>query len=185
VDYRTKQSLVQLSRQRRDAVSDAKGQEYTQTGAEYTDGGDVLTNFKRNAERFGQNPFTVLGVYMGKHFDSIENFIKQLNNAESYEDAVQLAFSGEGIISRLDDAANYLDLLEALLYEYELHPFSFGGDDGEATTESPALAVVEDESLDMPSDDLAAEVEAEAKAELVDFVGPASPFKGTREVGNG
>jgi hypothetical protein len=172
VDYEVKRQLLSLARDRRDGLSDQKGAEYTKTGQQYQEGGDILANFKRNAERFKVNPITVLGVYMGKHFDSIENFISEIVQCESYEDAVTKVMEGEGIISRIDDAANYLDLLEALLFEYNLHPFSFALD-GEAVEDEP------EESLDVPDDEDVPE--ASSPVDLDDLI----PFRGSHETGIG
>lgn len=189
MEYEVKRKLVELSRARRDEISDAKGAEYTKTGKEYKEGGDILANFKTNADRFGQSPFTVLGVYLGKHFDSVENFIKDLSHVKNYEEALEVAFSGEGIISRLDDIANYVDLLESLLFEYQLHPFSVAVTPEEEPREfdEPDYTVEPVEQVEPETEDeqLALEVEEAATAELAKFVGPGSPFKGSREVGNG
>lgn len=85
--------------------------------AEYTnESEDVLRNFKAIAERLGVHPLLVLAVYMNKHLDSVNTFIKRVHASPSAEfpDLVQ---AGEGIISRLDDARNYLDLAECLVIE--------------------------------------------------------------------
>jgi len=189
MEYDLKRQIIAAARERADMISDEKGREYTQTGDEYQKSGDILANFKRNAERFGVSPITVLGVYMGKHFDSIENFIQEIVTKTSYEDAVELVFSGEGIISRIDDARNYLDLMECLLFEYQLHPFSVN-----AEALAPAEVAEENEqlSLDGEAEEPEAEqtleefVEESMNAELADLSDlTPSPFQGSREVGNG
>ena len=66
---------------------------------------DVLANFKRTARLSGLTPEGVLGVFLQKHLDAIYSYIKA-GHAES-----------EPIQGRLDDAANYLLLLGALIEE--------------------------------------------------------------------
>ena len=85
----------------------------TGKGREYTDGDDALSNFKLNATRLGMNPPQVLAIYMMKHINSIETYLKQFTSG-SLDDIVD---SSEGITSRIDDAINYLELLHLLLID--------------------------------------------------------------------
>jgi len=132
MNYREKQALVKRANERRGAISDLKGPEYAGQAGAYTDEDqDVLANFKRQDLRWGflggglQSAF----LYFGKHIDSIETFAREytrlVNDPNTgYDDHAfsALLTSGEGIISRLDDARNYLDLIECLLWDEALHP---------------------------------------------------------------
>lgn len=84
--------------------------------AEYSRGEDVLRNFKSVGNRLGLDPFVVAAVYLNKHIDSINTFIDKAADLDS-DNLTALMHEGEGIISRLDDARNYLDLLECILLE--------------------------------------------------------------------
>ena len=76
-------------------------------GREYSKGGqDVNFNFKDVGKRLKLSKEIVLMVYLEKAILSIEHAIC----------GGQLS-SGETTISRLDDARNYLDILETLLNE--------------------------------------------------------------------
>lgn len=178
----TKLAIVERANERRAGLSDQKGAEYTQLGEDYqNDDVDCLANFKSVAERFGISPLMALGVYMGKHFDSIETFIAEIGKMESYEQALLKTVEGEGIISRLDDARNYLDLMEALLAEYYLHPEML----------EDQLAALS-EQLDEEPDGVAPE-EFEGGGDDVDpqpgpvsvIDLPVSPFRGERDTGVG
>lgn len=88
-------------------------------GAEYTgDSEDVLLNFKSIGARLGIPPLLVLAVYLNKHMDSFNTFVKRHHASEVWGDGPDLEYmanEGEGIVSRMDDARNYLDLGEALI----------------------------------------------------------------------
>lgn len=71
----------------------------------YASDEDRLQNFKRQAARWGVPPLVVLGVYYGKHTDTIERYIR---------DGIE---GPEGIISNIADGSNYLDLMAALIEE--------------------------------------------------------------------
>lgn len=81
-----------------------KGHDYTQ-GASAAGCGDRerLKNFYRNGERLGLPPTKVLAVYLAKHLDAIETFLKH-GDVES-----------EPIEGRICDAINYLLLLAKLV----------------------------------------------------------------------
>lgn len=79
--------------------------ELTQTkGAEYAHSADQLANFKRLSERLGMTPEAVLMVYLTKHLDSIESYIREPSMCLS-----------EPINGRIDDAILYLCLLKGLI----------------------------------------------------------------------
>lgn len=125
LNYATKLEVLERADQRRKGISDSKGPEYAGSGAQYLDeNSDVLANFKRNAGRTGADVLTVWAVYFGKHLDSIETFIREWAAAETDEERQALVSRGEGIISRFDDARNYLDLGECILHEAGFHPES-------------------------------------------------------------
>lgn len=111
MDSKRYREIINEADNRRRGIVQAKGPEYTGGHA------DVLRNFKVVGKRLGIPPLVVLGVYMNKHLDSINTFLKE----ETYTwfnggpDLSERMEQGEGIISRLDDARNYMDLCEALL----------------------------------------------------------------------
>jgi hypothetical protein len=78
-------------------------------GAAYAGHEDVFNNFKRNAERIGASKYQVLLIYLNKHMDAIINAIK--DNPDNPVDKT------EGMMGRIDDAKNYLDLLRGMLCE--------------------------------------------------------------------
>jgi hypothetical protein len=90
--------FIQQAITRRMKLLDMKGKEYSNSN-------DVNANFKRLAQMLGVKPYFILWIYLTKHIDSITHFIRTGNS------------DSEGIISRLDDARNYLDILECLLRE--------------------------------------------------------------------
>ena len=82
------------------ALSDGKSIEYTQSSD------DKLANFKNIGERFDIDPLAVAGIYMNKHVDSINNYIKTGKIS-----------SGESLKSRLIDIINYSILMIAIDHE--------------------------------------------------------------------
>jgi hypothetical protein len=92
-------AIVEQARARQDHILKVKGADYTRHEE------DRLSNFKRSAATIGLTPLQVWAVFFNKHVDAIMAFIKT-GKTES-----------EGIESRLDDAINYLHLLEALIKE--------------------------------------------------------------------
>lgn len=116
MNYKAKLGLLERADARRKGISDSKGPEYAGSGSSYQeDDADVLANFKRNAERTGADVMTVWAIYFGKHLDSIETFIREWAASETDDERAALVGRGEGIISRFDDARNYLDLGECIL----------------------------------------------------------------------
>jgi hypothetical protein len=80
-------------------------------GTAYSGEEDANSNFKRNASTLGMTKYQVLAVYMNKHFDGINNAIKQ---NPSFPDE-----RTEGMAGRILDAINYLAILYTLIKEDE------------------------------------------------------------------
>lgn len=89
----------------RDEFTDKRWFIADQKALSYASDEDRLINFKRQAARWGVDPMVVLGIYLGKHFDAIESYIR---------DGID---GSEGIEGNISDAANYLDLLMAMITE--------------------------------------------------------------------
>lgn len=79
-------------------------------GREYANSDDQLANFKRLAGRIALTPEAVLLVYLTKHLDSIDHFVKDIAKHNGAP-----ANLSEPIEGRIDDAINYLILLKGLL----------------------------------------------------------------------
>lgn len=79
-------------------------------GGEYAGSEDRLANFKRGQLRTGAHPYQVLWIYLSKHLDSVETFIK--DTAAGIERT-----RSEPIDGRLDDIINYCLLMKALVKE--------------------------------------------------------------------
>lgn len=121
----TKIMMLREANTRRTSISDAKGPEYTLAGDAYGEQDtDVLANFKHVGDELELDALVVCSVYLKKHLDSIYTFMRRYQACEDEQDQLELCEQGEGIISRLDDARNYLDLFECLLFEKGLHPDS-------------------------------------------------------------
>lgn len=84
------------------AIMGTKGVEYTQGDLKT----DRLANFYRIAKELGQSPMVVCYIYLKKHLDSIACYVK--NGKE---------FTEEKIEGRINDARNYLILLNAIIQE--------------------------------------------------------------------
>jgi hypothetical protein len=104
--YQQRKKIIEQANKRRQSLMINKGKEYS--------GGDedINYNFKETAKRLGTrlagtSEFVCL-TFLLKHIQSIEQWAR--NGKLS---------SGETIISRLDDARNYMDILESLIYENE------------------------------------------------------------------
>lgn len=102
--------VVATARNRQDNLLKLKGDDYTQHEI------DRLSNFKRNAIASGLTTKQVWTVYFLKHIDAIMSYVK--TGVEG----------SEPITGRLDDAINYLYLLEALIVEEDYIP-TLGADD--------------------------------------------------------
>lgn len=189
----TRRGIFERANARRFGITEEKGPEYTGEGSDYqAEDADVLANFKNVAARIGSNPITVLGVYMLKHVDSITTFIQELEKVENLEQALELIYAGEGIISRLDDARNYLDIMEALLWEFGLHPelieyMELTDAAGQATGDEEQAEVVVIPISPAPppvSSEFAPETdeEIEALADLTVVEPTNTPFKGSHSL---
>lgn len=123
MNHRMRRIVETLACERRYGIADAKGAEYSGAGSTYQEtGADTLRNFKAVSERIGGTPEQVLMTYLLKHIDSITTAVREAgiyNEDENSDrvDARAVYAAGEGIVSRLDDARNYLDLLECLLID--------------------------------------------------------------------
>lgn len=84
----------------------------TLKGGEYAGDDDRLANFRRNAQRIGLNMESVWHTYCAKHWDAIEQYIKDLNGATTRPRLETLA-------SRADDIIVYMILFKAILRERE------------------------------------------------------------------
>lgn len=82
----------------------------TLKGGEYAGDYDRLANFRRNAERLGLSMETVWGVYAGKHWDAICQYIIDLREGKERPRL-------ESIASRADDLIVYLILFKAMIEE--------------------------------------------------------------------
>jgi len=79
---------------------------------EYTDGDDVLANFKATAEALGLSSEDVCAVLLLKHVQAIVIAARDKSTRLGFGDA-----SREGFSQRIADARNYLVLLAALVGE--------------------------------------------------------------------
>lgn len=79
-------------------------------GGEYAGDDDRLANFRRNGAALGLPMETVWAVYAGKHWDAIQQFIKDQRNGKERERL-------EPIAGRVDDLLVYLLLFKAMLEE--------------------------------------------------------------------
>jgi len=104
MNYKQRKKIIEQANKRRQIIMIDKGKEYS-GGNE-----DINYNFKQVAERLGNRlantPEYSCLVYFEKHLLSIEKWARDGKLS-----------SGETIFSRLDDARNYLDILESLIIE--------------------------------------------------------------------
>ena len=82
----------------------------TLKGGEYAGDEDRLANFRRNAIALGLPMETVWAVYAGKHWDAIQQFVKDQRVGKDREKI-------EPIAGRVDDLLVYLLLFKAMLDE--------------------------------------------------------------------
>lgn len=120
MNHKQRRAVETAACERRYGIADAKGSEYSGAGSTYKEtGADTLANFKLVGDRLGISPVLVLLTYWLKHVDSITTAVREAELHDSNTDvgrSIRYA-QGEGIVSRLDDARNYLDLLECLLID--------------------------------------------------------------------
>lgn len=86
----------------------------TLKGGEYAGDVDRLANFRKNGEAWNLPMEQVWGVYAGKHWDAIQQYVKDLVSGKNRERL-------EGIESRADDLIVYLILFKAMWRERELY----------------------------------------------------------------
>lgn len=79
-------------------------------GGEYAGDLDRLANFRRNGQALGLNPETIWAVYAGKHWDSIQQWIKDLQSGKERTRA-------ESMEGRVHDLITYSILLLAMMEE--------------------------------------------------------------------
>lgn len=79
-------------------------------GGEYAGDVDRLANFRRNGENLGLPMSTVWAVYAGKHWDAINQYIKDKRNGKERERI-------EPIEGRVDDLLVYCILFKCILEE--------------------------------------------------------------------
>lgn len=79
-------------------------------GGEYAGDADRLANFRRNALALGVSQELVWAVYAGKHWDAIQQYIKDLQ-------AGRTRVRAEPLEGRVDDLITYLLLFKAILTE--------------------------------------------------------------------
>lgn len=77
-------------------------------GGEYAGDTDRLANFRRNASVLGLLPEQVWAVYAGKHWDAIQQWIRDLSQGKERPRLESLA-------GRADDLIVYLILLKAMI----------------------------------------------------------------------
>lgn len=83
-------------------------------GKEYANGYDRFGNFNRLSERLGMSNLKVAYIYLTKHLDAIESYIK---TGETH--------SNESIRGRLVDAITYLTLIAGMIREDEINPIIY------------------------------------------------------------
>lgn len=82
-------------------------------GGEYSGDDDRLKNFRRNGDAMGLPMDTIWAVYAGKHWDAIQQYIKDWRTGT---ERVRL----EDIAGRADDLIVYLLLFKAMLEERDV-----------------------------------------------------------------
>lgn len=76
-------------------------------GGEYAGDVDRLANFRRNSQALGLPMETVWSVYAAKHWDAIQQYVRDLNSDKTRERL-------EPILGRADDLIVYLILFKAM-----------------------------------------------------------------------
>lgn len=106
-----REQVIKKATERRFKLLIDKGVEYAHYDPACIDA-DINWNFKEVAKRLGSKragtPVYSCGVYLMKSMISIEKWFQDGKLS-----------SGESILSRLDDARNYLDIMESLMEEGE------------------------------------------------------------------
>lgn len=85
-------------------------------GVEYAnDETDQLANFKRLAQALNTSPEVICSVYLTKHLDAIQNFVRRSGTG-------QMVVTSEPIRGRILDAILYLVLLRAIIEDAAINP---------------------------------------------------------------
>lgn len=79
-------------------------------GGEYAGDVDRLANFRRNAETWGLTMEQCWGVYAGKHWDAVTQYIRDLAEGKERQRM-------ESLEGRMDDIITYCLLFKAMLEE--------------------------------------------------------------------
>lgn len=79
-------------------------------GGEYAGDEDRLANFRRNGKNLDLPMEVVWAVYAGKHWDAIQQYVKDLHQNKTRPRA-------ESILGRADDLIVYLLLFKAMVVE--------------------------------------------------------------------
>jgi hypothetical protein len=79
-------------------------------GSEYSEDGDALSNFRRNAADMEMEMETVWRVYAGKHWDAISQHVRDIQQGRQRD-------LSEPMENRVDDLIVYLCLFKAMLRE--------------------------------------------------------------------
>lgn len=82
-------------------------------GGEYAGDVDRLSNFRRNASNLGLNLEDVWAVYAGKHWDAIQQYVKDQRTGKKRERL-------ESISGRADDLIVYCILFKAILEDRQV-----------------------------------------------------------------
>ena len=90
-----------------------EGQLLDQKGKEYSGTEDRFRNFKRLSAELGISAEKVTWIYLKKHLDSILSFINHI------EEPHYVSSLSEPIMTRCQDARNYLALLAGMIHEKE------------------------------------------------------------------
>ncbi len=96
--HKQREEIITSVLQEAEKLREVKGNDYSGTE-------DCNSNFKRLGKKLNLTPETILWVYLTKHLDSIETFIREGKVAS------------EPIDSRIIDSINYLLILQSLINE--------------------------------------------------------------------
>jgi dsRNA-specific ribonuclease len=84
-------------------------------GVEYSGKEDKFANFKKEAAKLDVFPEMICHIYLCKHLDSIDNFIKRYIHGEKITEIEETL--SEPITGRFVDAINYLTILKGMIDE--------------------------------------------------------------------
>jgi hypothetical protein len=84
----------------------------TLKGGEYAGDADRLENFRRNATKLGLPMETVWNIYVSKHIDAIDQYVRDVQTGTTRQRL-------ESISGRADDIIVYMILFKAMVEESE------------------------------------------------------------------